>query len=260
MTTTVALARRLDGDLRPLGELLEQGRLSRPHVAAVLHGTRGLDTDIVVDAMPAVTAAALSSDPIRLARELRARTEAISPALAEQARRRLDARIGVSCDPSPDGTGHLTGTLHPETTALLNTVLDATVHGRRAEGDQRSISRRRHDALLEVLRHAAGCDRLELPAQGGTRAQVTVVASAATLCDLPGALPARLVGAGLLTRAELLRMLCDADISTVHLSADHERLELSRLTRTVTPAQWRALIARDQHCVVAGPALCVRLT
>ena len=29
-------------------------------------------------------------------------------------------------------------------------------------------------------------------------------------------------------------------------------MELSRLTRTVSKAQWRALIARDQHCVARG--------
>ena len=41
-------------------------------------------------------------------------------------------------------------------------------------------------------------------------------------------------------------------ISTAHLNADLASLELSRLSRTVSTAQWRALIARDQHCVARG--------
>ena len=102
---TVRLARRLDSDLRPVGELLIAGRLTRRHCAAVVHGVRGLDTSIVSDSLDAICAVALATDPDTLARELRIRAEAISPALAEHARRRLEDRIGLTCSDSPDGTG-----------------------------------------------------------------------------------------------------------------------------------------------------------
>ena len=251
---TVRLAERRDGDLRPLGDLLVAGRVSRRHCTAVVHGVRGLGAEVIATSLEAICTLALHADPERLASELRTRAEAISPKLAEQARRRLDARVGVSCDETPDGTGHLSGTLHPETLALFQAVTDAVVHGERVEGDTRSQVRRRHDALQKVLQHAADCAGLDLPAQGGTRAQISIVATAATVAGLVGAEPARLLGTrqGLLTRSELLRLLCDADVSTVHLSADLERLDLSRLTRTVTKGQWRALTARDRECVVRG--------
>ena len=251
---TVRLAERLDGDLRPLGDLLVAGQVSRRHCTAVVHGVRGLGAEVIATALEAICTLALHADPERLASELRTRAEAISPELAEQARRRLDARVGVSCDETPDGTGHLSGTLHPETLALFQAVTDAVVHGERLEGDTRSQVRRRHDALQKVLQHAADCAGLDLPAQGGTRAQISIVATAATVAGLAGAEPARLLGTrqGLLTRSELLRLLCDADVSTVHLSADLERLDLSRLTRTVIKGQWRALTARDRECVVRG--------
>ena len=251
---TVRLARRLDGDLRPIGELLVAGRLTRRHCAAVVHGVRGLDADIVTDSLEAICNLALATDPDTLARELRIRAEAISPALAEHARARLETRIGLSYADSPDGTGHLSATVTPETIALLNAVLDATVHGHRIDGDNRSTARRRHDALLDLLRHAADCEGLALPSQGGCRAQITIIATAATLTGADGAAPARIVGAthGLLTQGAFMRMLCDADMSTAWISLAPERLELSRLTRTVSKAQWRALIARDQHCVARG--------
>ena len=176
---TVRLARRLDSDLRPIGELLVAGRLTRRHCAAVVHGVRGLDANIVTDSLPAICAVALATDPDTLARELRLRAEAISPALAEHARARLEARIGLSYSDSPDGTGHLSATVTPETIALLNAVLDATVHRARVDGDSRRTARRRHDALLDLLRHAVDCTDLALPSQGGCRAQITIIATAA---------------------------------------------------------------------------------
>ena len=214
----------------------------------------GLDTNIVTDSLEAICNLALATDPDTLARELRIRAEAISPALAEHARARLEARIGLSYADNPDGTGHLSATITPETVALLNAVLDATVHGDRVDGDSRSTARRRHDALLDLLRHAADCEGLALPSQGGCRAQITIIATAATLTSADGAAPARIVGAthGLLTQGAFMRMLCDADMSTAWISLEPERMELGRLTRTVTKAQWRALIAQDQHCVARG--------
>lgn len=213
---TVRLVERLDGDLRPLGDLLVAGRVSRRHCTAVVHGVRGLSAEVIATSLEAICTLALHTDPERLASELRTRAEAISPELAEQARRRLDARVGVSCDETPDGTVHLSGTLHPETLALFQAVTDAVVHVERVEGDTRSQVRRRHDALQKVLQHAADCAGLDLPAQGGTRAQINIVATAATVAGLAGAEPARLLGTrqGLLTRSELLRLLCDADVST----------------------------------------------
>ena len=251
---TVRLAERLDGDLQPLGALLLAGRVTRAHCSAVVHGLRGLGAEVVGDAIEAVCQVALHADPVTVATELRLRAEAVSPELADEARRRLEARIGLSCDESPDGTGHLSATLHPETLALFRAVLDAQVHGAREQGDTRSVPRRRHDALVEVLRHAADCAGSDLPAQGGTRAQVTIIATAATLAGMRGAVPACLLGArhGLLTRFAMLRLLCDADVSTAHLSPKLDRVDMSRLTRTVTKAQWRALCARDRECVVAG--------
>ena len=259
---TVRLARRLDSDLRPVGDLLIAGKLTRRHCTAVVHGVRGLDANIITDSLPAICDLAVLTDPDTLARELRLRAEAISPTLAEHARQRLEDRIGLSCSDSPDGTGHLTATLSPETFALCNAVLDRVVHSHRVDGDTRSTSRRRHDAFHDLLRHAADCTDPALPNQGSCRAQITIVATAATLTGADGAAPARLIGSthGLLTYGAFLRLLCDADISTAHLSRKPERLDLSRLTRTVTRAQWRALVARDQECVVTGchqrPARC----
>jgi hypothetical protein len=164
------------------------------------------------------------------------------------------ARKQLTLDETPQGAWLLNGVLNPEEGALLNEVLDKRMEADRVDGDTRSRPRRRLDAFLDVFRHFADCHSDALPGQGSNRAQVVIVASAEAVAGVPGARPACLVGTdyGLLTRSELLRMMCDADISTVSLSGDVERLELSRTTRTVSRAQRTALCVRDRRCVVKG--------
>lgn len=252
---TVRLSRRLEEDLRPIGDLLREGRITRAHAAAVVHGVRGLDPGIVASSLEALCAAALSSDPVRLGAELRERAEAISESLADEQRRRLEARKQLTLDETPQGAWLLDGVLNAEEGALINAVLDRHMEADRFEGDTRSNPRRRLDGLLHVFRHFADCHRDDdLPRQGSNRAQVVIVASAEAVAGVPGARPACLLGtdSGLLTRGELMRMMCDADISTITLSGESERLDLSRTTRTVSRSQWRALCVRDRRCVVRG--------
>jgi hypothetical protein len=50
------------------------------------------------------------------------------------------------------------------------------------------------------------------------------------------------------TAAALRRLLCDAQISRVIVDGDSQPLDVGRATRTVTPAQRRALRVRDNGC------------
>jgi hypothetical protein len=54
------------------------------------------------------------------------------------------------------------------------------------------------------------------------------------------------------TAAALRRLLCDAQISRIVLAADSQPLDVGRATRTVTPAQRRALRIRDNGCRFPG--------
>ena len=165
-------------------------------------------------------------------------------------------------------------------------------HDRTADGtadglaDDRSAGQRRADALIElceqVLRHG------ELPAHGGARPQLSYVLpadwaaarQAGAACgdcgprcathSPPGfahtvtaARPGRpgqpgqhgcAVGAwtGPQTRARIETLLCDARLSRVLLDAAGQVRGLQSLTDSVTPAQRRALAARDLGCVARG--------
>lgn len=254
----VALSRRLTEDLQRVGDLLVDGGTTVGHCAAITGGLRGITAEVVADSVPALVTLARTLDPPSLHRELRERALAVSPQLAEEQARRQRQRTGLTASELPDGMVAVHGLLEPEPGQALLAALDAVVHGdRRAraedgEPDDRDAPARRADALASLARHALTCEGL-LPRQAGLRPTVHVVVRAETLAGRPGGEPAEFAGSqALLTRQQLLRLSCDADISRVVLDATGTVLDLGRISRTVTTTQWRALVARDRGCVVKG--------
>ncbi len=63
-----------------------------------------------------------------------------------------------------------------------------------------------------------------------------------------------------LSVAAVRRLACDADLIPVCLGTDGEVLDVGRTARLITPALWRALVARDRHCAFPGctrpPVMC----
>ena len=176
------------------------------------------------------------------------------------------------------------------------TLLTALEPLARTAGDQdsRTAGQRRADALVDlseqVLRHGA------LPDSGGLRPQLSYVLpadwaagqhtrAACTACGprcpdhqpltftdtvdaaLPGAGGIRAEQAcataawtGPQTRPRIEALLCDARITKVLLTPTGQVHSLQPLRDTITPAQRRALAARDLHCTARGctrpPAMC----
>ena len=85
------------------------------------------------------------------------------------------------------------------------------------------------------------------------RNQVIVVADAAAICGDEWA-RCEIAGTGPIPRRELERLTCGADIFGVVFDGDGQALWHGRRVRTVTDAQWRALVARDRHCVLCSIA------
>jgi hypothetical protein len=252
----VNLARRLTEDLAPIGDLLVQGRTTVEHCKALVRGLRGLTPEFVAAMIEPLGTLVTGMDPPSVARELRERAHAVSDEIAKEQAKRQRQRMGITCDELLDGCVSVHGLLAPEEGQALLVALDALVHGRREAGDLRDAPARRAEALVSLAQHALECEGF-LPGRGGSRAQVIVLVQAETLAGEPGAAPATFPGAhALLTRQQLLRMTCDADISTVLLDtrADGSKVVLDegRTKRTITAAQWKALVGRDQHCVVKG--------
>jgi hypothetical protein len=118
------------------------------------------------------------------------------------------------------------------------------------QSDDRTAEQRRADALVELARRSL--DRGELPESGGVRPHVTVVIDLPALLLQQGADAARLDRLGAVCGETARWLACDAGVSRVLTDGPSQILDAGRATRTVTPAQRRALVVRDWGCVGCG--------
>jgi hypothetical protein len=179
-----------------------------------------------------------------------------------------------------DGTVRGTFVLADEDAESFFTVIEPLAR-RTGLSDERSAGQRRADALVEVFDLAAR--HADLPDAGGHRPQVSYVVPAgwaageaappftdlvqASLPDqgTPAGVPvegrcATAAWTGPQTRTRIEAMLCDARITRVLLGPAGQVRGLESLTDSITPAQRRALAARDRGCTARGctrpPAFC----
>ena len=150
-----------------------------------------------------------------------------------------------------DGTGHLSGTLTPEATAVWQTVLDAlsaptpATDGRR---DPRTGSQRRHDALLDAGQRLLRTG--DLPDNGGTPVTIAVTITLDQLRTTTG--HAGTSRGTQLSIPNLLRLAAEADIIPAVLNDAGGILAYGRTRRLATRAQRLALPARDRGCSFPG--------
>jgi Domain of unknown function (DUF222) len=151
----------------------------------------------------------------------------------------------------PDGavTGGLTLDQHGGETVM--TALEAYAATSRCAGDTRSRAQRMADALVQVCANALATG--DAPKLRSVPAQLLVMIDEADLVA-PGNDPAAAVsGTGaLLSTARARRIACDSQVSRIVFGPDSVPTDLGRTRRVVSPAQRRALDARDGTCVFAG--------
>ena len=91
---------------------------------------------------------------------------------------------------------------------------------------------------------------------GGKLSQRNQIVVVAQLDDLTGTdlggPGARIPGVGPIARSELERLGCDADLQALLVDTRGEPLWLGRRRRSASPAQLKALVARDKGCVMCG--------
>ncbi len=154
--------------------------------------------------------------------------------------------------PTLGGSVRIDGMLDPEGGAWLIEAID-----RRSTPDpkeaphRRSAAQRRADALVELAREHTG-----LTSTAPARPELLVHVDAETLtairrldadqarCDLDGHGP--------IAPATIRRLACDATFRRLVIDARGALLDVGRATQIVSPAQRRAVIARDRHCVFPG--------
>jgi len=156
-----------------------------------------------------------------------------------------------------DGMGVLDGLFDPESTLVLNQALEHFMAlDPNQPGEKRPISQHRADAAVSMARYALATSEPSQDKSRRGRPDVLVTADlhrlAADKTDLIAAIRDEVRQVGRLSTETLLRLTCDANISRVLTAGTSEILDVGRQTRTIPPAIWRALVARDGGCTTPG--------
>lgn len=233
-------------ELPAVREAFVSGAISSAHARVLARTVRDWGPDDAREAQPHLLEVARLVDPDRLGRIVDGFRLATAPQTAvEEAERAYAARELFMSKPFA-GTVNVMGTLTAERYATLNAAL-APLARKAGQDDTRTPAQRRHDALGELARMAL--DGGGLPQLVGERPHLTVVVRLEALEGRAGRSLAELEGAGYTTDAAVRRLGCDAMVTRIVVHGEGVPLNLGRTTRTVSPAQRKALRVRDGGCL-----------
>lgn len=157
-------------------------------------------------------------------------------------------RRGLSISRTMGGMRRVDGWLTALAGEALETAISALTPPPR-DGDSRTSRQRRHDALEDLCRD--WLDNGTTPTVGGEKPHLSLHTDLEALQGIAGGTHETLDGD--IIDIDTLRMLaCDCSISRIVLGPDSEVLDIGRKTRVWTPAQRRAIVARDRHCQAPG--------
>jgi hypothetical protein len=153
-----------------------------------------------------------------------------------------------------DGMLDIRGLCDPLTGDIIETAVNAEMARDLQADDPRTTPQRRMDAIATLMR--LPLERGELGESHGIRPHISLVRD---VRDLPGAgvdLLALIRGErrdqGHISETMLEMLLCDCSFSRILMNGESEVLDVGRASRNPTTAQWRALVARDEHCTAPG--------
>ncbi len=151
----------------------------------------------------------------------------------------------------PDGQVTFGGALDQFGGETVMTALEATAAKSRCAGDTRTRAQRMADALVQVCANALATGNV--PQLRTVPAQVVVMIDEADLVAAGNDAAAATSGTGaLVSTARAQRIACDSEVSRIVFGPGSVPKDLGRKQRVVSPAQRRALDARDGSCVFAG--------
>ena len=237
--TAVALVR---GDIHPRhAQVIASGVVDAPDLAVAL-------------IEPEAVEAARVADVRAVASVMRRFQHALDPDAADEAAVRRYERRGFSWAATLDGSMAFTGLADEVNGSLIATAVDAASPV--VSGDPRTAAQRRLDGLAEIAKRFL--ETADAPRSGGGgHPHVIVTVDSHTLAGTVSAEPdppspgATLSWVGPIGGATARRVACDAVVTSVRLGPDGEVVETSTDRRYFTPAQRRAMIARDgDRCCV----------
>ena len=115
------------------------------------------------------------------------------------------------------------------------------------EGDTRTASKRRADALVRIARFFL--DHEDLPVEGGEKPHLAIILDWDTIID--GRPSAGAIGPSL-SPADIAMMLCNSKIDRIYMDAKSRPLDIGRLAHDPPKPMRRAVAARDRCCRFPG--------
>jgi hypothetical protein len=146
------------------------------------------------------------------------------------------------------GMYRIDGWLTLEGGAAVKTVVDSLSKPLGAD-DQRTSKQRRHDGLVEAMHLALGAGTL--PRRNGVRPHISITTTVESLKRELGAPASELEGGLTISSKTAQRLACDGALHRV-LKAGSVVVDVGRVSRAVSPSQWRALKARHRTCAFPG--------
>ncbi len=249
----VKLARKLD-QLPAVAEAFAAGDISRAHAAVIADAHTPDRASELAPIEDQFVELARQHPPRTLRGFVRRVVDAIDGDGGAASDEKQHARRRLHLSKTFDGMYALDGFYDTADGAFLERALSVEMQRDHVAGDPRPAPQRRADALMLLVRR--GYLRGELSDTRAVREHFSV---AIDLCDLPGCSDADIERIrtearhrGHLSAATLERLTCDCELSRVITAGPSEILDVGRSTRTVSPALWKALVIRDQHCQHPG--------
>ncbi len=256
-------------ELPAVAEAVIDGLLTVEHARALSRLVGSIDPQALLDCQPQLIEVARACDPDQLGHYVRHLLATWCEPELEAEEEAAEQRRFLQLRNTHRGSWRGSFELPDAAMEILLTVLEPLAR-RAGKDDDRSAGQRRADALTDALGFALRHG--DLPEAGGQRPRLSVVVPATWVAPLPrgfsrldldahpGAACPTSPWTGPQTRAQVAALLCDARIERLALDASGRIVSLTTSTDDITPAQRRAVAARDRCCAAKGcsrpPAFC----
>jgi Domain of unknown function (DUF222) len=207
------------GPLTGTARALTDGVLSPAHARVLAQGTRQLPDHVTREAEPVLLETAVRVDPPRLGQAVGYLLQVADPDRADAQAQRRHARRGLWLAATLDSMVAVNGLLEPEAGHIVLAALEPLARPSDAD-DRRNGDQRNADALVELARRALEGGRL--PKAGGVRPQLLVTTDLDSLAGRPGGLGGELGWAEPLEAEACRRLACDATVTRVLITRDHD--------------------------------------
>ncbi|MCR4512610.1 HNH endonuclease [Aeromicrobium sp. 50.2.37] len=227
-------------DMPELADLATAGAVSLDHVDAFTYAARHIDPAAVETCMDALLHLAERAEPAQIRRAVKKLRDATHPDDLDEAWIKGMAKHDIKISAVGEGF-HVTGFLPFDTGTKFKTVLDSLSAPTCAE-DDRPVNERRVTALDQLLTSVLESG---LPQDKGVRPHMSLSVDLADLAQDADTTTADLAGFGTIGPAQLQQMLCDSALTPILTAGKHSVLDVGRTARLATPAQRKAVVARQ---------------